>query len=292
MDDFRLGTVIRLVRQARGWRQQDLSDRSGVSQSAVSRIERGHVGSQTIDVVRAVAAALDIRVDLVPRWRGGDLDRLLNRGHSALHESVARSFRDEFPAWTLAPEVSFAVFGERGVIDILAWHPGRRALLVIELKTDLVDMNELLGTLDRKVRLAAQAAAARGWDPVTVSAWLIVSDSRTSRRRAADHEAMLRSALPGDRRTVRRWLRDPVGRVAGLTFWTDMHGETVRRTRRPIRRVGRPRRARASSNRPSGTVSFGLVACLPVVAWVSVTFECRCRTGSRREGRWRGAGGR
>jgi transcriptional regulator with XRE-family HTH domain len=237
MDDFRLGTVIRLVRQARGWRQRDLASKSRVSQSMISRIELGHIGPQSIDSLRAVAAALDIRVDLVPRWRGGDLDRLLNRGHSALHESVARTFRDELPAWILAPEASFAVFGERGVIDILAWHPGRRALLVIELKTDLVDMNELLGTLDRKVRLAAGVAAARGWDPLTVSAWLIIADSRTSRRRAAEHEAMLHSALPHNRQTIRRWLRDPVGRVAGLTFWTDTRGAGGGRGRRPIRRV-------------------------------------------------------
>jgi transcriptional regulator with XRE-family HTH domain len=237
MDDFRLGSAIRMVRQSRGWRQRDLSARSGVSCSAISRIERGQIGPQSIDSVRAVAAALDIRLDLVPRWRGGDLDRLLNRGHSALHESVSRSFRDEAPAWILAPEASFAVYGERGVIDILAWHPGRRALLVIELKTDLVDMNELLGTLDRKRRLAPTAGSARGWDPLTVSAWLIVSESRTSRRRVADHEAVLHSALPDDRRTMRQWLRDPVGRVAGLSFWTDSRGAARRRERRPIRRV-------------------------------------------------------
>ena len=160
-------------------------------------MERGHLGSHSIDMIREVAAALDVRVDLMPRWRAGDLDRLLNRGHSALHESVARLFRDELPAWVLAPEVSFAVYGERGVIDILAWHPGRRALLVIELKTDLADMNELVGTFDRKRRLARQIALERGWDPVSVSAWLIVVGSRTNRRRVAAHEAMLRGALPG-----------------------------------------------------------------------------------------------
>lgn len=237
MDDFRIGTVIRLIRQARGWRQEDLSDKSGVSQSAISRIERGQIGPQSIDSVRAVAAALDIRVDLVPRWRAGDLDRLLNGGHSALHESVARIFRDELPAWILAPEVSFAIYGERGVIDILAWHPGRRALLVIELKTDLADMNELLGTLGRKRRLAAKVAVDRGWDPLTVSAWLIISEGRTSRRRVAAHEAMMHAALPDDRNTIRRWLRDPVGTVAALSFWTDSRGTAGRRARKPIRRV-------------------------------------------------------
>jgi transcriptional regulator with XRE-family HTH domain len=260
MDDIRLGTVIRLVRQRRGWRQKDLSDRSGVSQSAISRMERGHFGPQSIDSVRKVAAALEIRVDLVPRWRAGDLDRLLNAGHSTLHESVARMFRDELPAWVLAPEVSFAIYSERGVIDIFAWHPGRRALLVIELKTDVVDMNELIGTFDRKRRLAPQVARDRGWDPLTVSAWLIVSSSRTNRRRVEAHEAMLRAALPDDSRTTRRWLRDPVGTVSALTFWTDSRGTAGRPAMRPIRRVRvasrgavergrRPARASSAANR-------------------------------------------
>ena len=237
MDDQRLGTVIRLVRQGRGWRQDDLARAAGASQSTVSRIERGHVGSLSVDTVRTVAAALDVRADLVPRWRGGDLDRMLNRAHSSLHESVSRRFRSEWPAWILAPEVSFAIFGERGVVDILAWHPGRRALLVIELKTDVVDVNELLGTLDRKRRLAARIASDRGWDAVTVSAWLVVRDSRTSRRRIREHASMLSSALPDDRRTVRRWLRDPIGNVAGVTFWTDTHPGTGGPADRPIRRV-------------------------------------------------------
>jgi hypothetical protein len=30
---------------------------------------------------------------------------------------------------------------------------------------------------------------------------------------------MVGSALPDDRRTIHRWLRDPVGSVAGLSFW-------------------------------------------------------------------------
>ena len=48
-----------------------------------------------------------------------------NRRHSTFHELVARWFGDVLPAWVLAPEVSYSIYGERGVIDILAWHPGR-----------------------------------------------------------------------------------------------------------------------------------------------------------------------
>ena len=44
--------------------------------------------------------------------------------------------------------------------------PDRRALLVIELKTAIVDVGELLGTFDRKVRNAGEVARRLGWDPV------------------------------------------------------------------------------------------------------------------------------
>lgn len=35
------GAVIRLIRQAHGWNQQELADRSGYSQATISRLERG-----------------------------------------------------------------------------------------------------------------------------------------------------------------------------------------------------------------------------------------------------------
>src|SRR5688572_803548 len=78
MSDQRLGSAIRLVRVRRGWRQADLALRSGVGQATISRIERGHLGTLSLDRLRAVAATLDIRVDVLGRWRAGDLDRLLN----------------------------------------------------------------------------------------------------------------------------------------------------------------------------------------------------------------------
>jgi len=236
MDDLRFGAVIRSVRLRRGWRQADLAAKTGVSSSAISRLERGHAGPMTLDDIRAVAAALEVRAELLARWRAGDLDRLLNARHSALHEAVARWFRARCPAWVLAPEVTFAIYTDRGVIDILGWHPGRRAVLVIELKTEIVDVNELLGTLDRKRRLAKQIARERHWDALTVSAWLIVADSRTNRRRAESHVAMLAGALPTSGSAIRAWLRDPTEPVAGMSFWRvdverGRRGSGVRRVR-------------------------------------------------------------
>jgi transcriptional regulator with XRE-family HTH domain len=241
MTDQRIGAIVRFLRLRKRWRQLDLARRAGVSQSAVSRIEHGHLETLTLETIRRVLAALDARTDVVVRWRGGDLDRMLGAAHAALHEDVAQRLLSA-SGWRFAPEVSFSIYGERGVIDILAWHEATRSLLVIELKTELVDFNELLGTLDRKVRLAREIAAERGWTrPASVSVWLVVVDSSTGRRRARQHAAMLRAALPDDGRVMRRWLVRPSGRVAAMSFWPNMRPGTgkagIGRIRQPRSRV-------------------------------------------------------
>ena len=218
--DQRIGAALRSVRRRKGWSQEELARKARVSQPRVSRIERGHIGTMRLNDVRRVAAALDIRIDVYARWRAGDLDRLLNAKHSELHELVARWFADQLPDWVLAPEVSFSIYGERGVIDILAWHEKTGSLLLIELKTAIADVNELLGTVDRKNRLAAQVARERGWDAKTVSAWLIVADTRTNRRRLDAHMAVIRNALPDGTWAMRRWLRRPRDTIAAVTVWS------------------------------------------------------------------------
>ena len=61
-----------------------------------------------------------------------------------MHEELARLFAG-LPDWVAVPEVTFSIYGERGAIDILAWHEPTRSLLVIELKTELVDIQETSG---------------------------------------------------------------------------------------------------------------------------------------------------
>ena len=241
MDDVRVGVAIRMVRFRRGLRQTDVASLAGVSPSTVSRIERGHLGSVSLEAVRAVARVLEVRIELVARWKAGDLERLINARHSNLHELVARMFAD-LPEWVTRPEVSFAVYAERGVIDIFAWHPRRRMLLVIELKTDIVDVNDLVGGVDRKRRHANHVATELGWikggePPPRVSTWVLVADGSTNRRRVQAHRSMLRAAFPADGRAIAGWLRDPRNPIHAQSFWANA-GRGPRGARlTPTRRV-------------------------------------------------------
>ena len=162
----------------------------------------------------------------------------MNAAHAELHESVAARL-GELVGWTWLPEVTFAHYGERGVIDILAWHAESRSLLIIELKTELVDPQELVATMHRRVRLGSAIAREHGWDPVAVSAWVIVRGSRTERRRLRQHEGLLRAAFPRDGRAMRRWLRDPGTPMSALSFWTDVTPGGLRPASRPTKRVRR-----------------------------------------------------
>jgi transcriptional regulator with XRE-family HTH domain len=235
MDDQRFGGVLRAVRKRRGLAQIDLARLAGVSHGTVSLIERGHCDRLSLAILRRVASVVDVRTELVARWRGGELDRLLSRSHSMLAESFA-GFVLLQGGWTLEAEVSFSVFGERGAIDQLAWHPATSHLLVIELKTALVDVNELLGTLDRKRRLARVVASDRGWRPARVSTWLIVQDTRTNRRHVSEHRLLLRSRLSLDGRQLRSFLARPSHATSGLAFWPNSSprssGPGVRSSRR------------------------------------------------------------
>jgi transcriptional regulator with XRE-family HTH domain len=231
MDDLHFGAAVRAVRKRRRLGQADLAHLSGVSRATVSLVERGHCKKLSLLTVRRIASALDIRTELLARWRGGELDRLLSRRHSMLAESFA-AFLLAQPGWVVEPEVSYSIYGERGAIDQLAWHEETAHLLVVELKTALVDVNEMLGTLDRKGRLARTIAAQRGRQPALISVWLIVEDTHTNRRHVADHRVVLRSRLPRDGRQLHSFLLNPSQATSGLAFWPNANPRSARPSRR------------------------------------------------------------
>jgi len=224
------------MRIKRGWRQSDLAKRARVSPSVISLIERGHIARVSVSAFREVTAALEVRAEVSLILPHGELERLLNSGHAALHEAMARYLR-ALPGWEHAPEVSFAIYGERGVIDILAFHKSTGSLLVIELKTELVSLEDLLSTMDIRMRHAASIARERGWHARSVSAWVVFAESRTTRRRVMAHSTVLRSAFTADGRSMRSWLTRPDGPIRALTFWTDSNVAAARRNAAAPRRV-------------------------------------------------------
>jgi transcriptional regulator with XRE-family HTH domain len=216
VDPVRFGLAVRALRRRRGWTQTELGARAALSQSAVSRIEAGEGDRVTVMALGRVAAAVGARIRVILLAHGEDLDRLLDGEHALIVERVARLLRDD--GWEVVPEATFSVYGERGSIDLLAYHPGTGALLVIEVKSTIPDIQATLAGIDRKARLATVVAKERGWRVRNVSRWLVVPGDRTSRRRVATHEATFRAALPGRTREMRTWAADPRGAVAGIVF--------------------------------------------------------------------------
>ncbi|MEO7294631.1 MAG: helix-turn-helix transcriptional regulator [Candidatus Limnocylindria bacterium] len=204
MDEQRIGRVIVTLRQRRGWRQRDLATRSGVSQSAISDMERGRIDRYTLQTIRKVLRALDASVSLDPMWGGrGDLDRLLDSDHARLMQGWADRHR------------------RAGRIDQLAYHPPTAVLEVTEAKTGIWDVQDTLGRLDAKIRLAPRVAAQRGWKVNRVVGALVIMEGTTARRRVAEHgDLFARYAVRGH--TAYAWVRDPGQATDGLLVFVPL----------------------------------------------------------------------
>lgn len=240
MDDLRLGRIGRRLRQRLGWRQRDLGERVGVSQGEISLFERGRIEGMPVGTVRKIFRGLDAELVLFVRWRGGDLDRLLDAAHARLCDELARLLKAD--GWEVAPEVSYSEFGERGSIDLLAWHAATRTLLVIEVKTEVASVEETLRKHDEKVRLAPKVARERfGWKARSTARLLAFPEHRTIRRQVEDKAALFSRGYPMRNVAVRRWLLEPAEAMSGILFLPDTNEPRCMR-KRPARkrvRVGR-----------------------------------------------------
>jgi Holliday junction resolvase-like predicted endonuclease len=145
--------------------------------------------------------------------------------------------------WEVVPEVSYAIRGERGSIDLLAWHSATRTMLVIEVKTELTSIEETLRRHDTKQRLAPLVAAERlGWrDPSAVCRLLVLPSGSTTRRHVARHGAVLDRAYRLRGSAARAWLAAPSGSASALIFaplTRQARGKSGGVSRRRIRGAG------------------------------------------------------
>lgn len=231
--------AVRALRLQRGWSQSALGGRAGVSRQVVSRVERGDAAGLTLSGLDRIAGALGASVHLQVRWRGEELDRLMDAYHAALQQAVAAQLLGE--GWQVRVEVSFNHYGDRGRVDVMALHQ-ERLLLVVEVKSALGDVQETLGRLDVKTRLGRHIAADLGWDQVAgVVPVLVIGDAKPARRTVAGHAALFaRYDLRG--RAAWAWLRRPTGPMPTGLLWfakrPNSHGVVVRRGQRAPRALG------------------------------------------------------
>jgi transcriptional regulator with XRE-family HTH domain len=210
VDVGRVGRAIRALRVHRGWRQLDLAAAAGVSRTEVGRIERGERAGLRLDAVDAVAIALGASADIAIRWHGENLDRLLDEAHARLVDVVVERLRSL--GWEVAVEVSFSRNGERGSIDVLAFNPRSRALVVIEVKSVTPDMQAMLAGIDRKARLGPVIARDRGWNAAVVARILVIwTRARTD---VGSRPTRRASAPPCLRARARCWGGSPNRRSA------------------------------------------------------------------------------
>ena len=250
-DQF-IGRVLRALRHRKGWRQSDLARAASVSRSLIAALEAGRLEGHALGALRRAVDAAGGTLRLSVFVPGGDVERLVDGDHARL-QSHWTALLQRY-GWIVDPEVTFSVYGERGSIDLLAWHSMTHTLLVIEIKTVIVDIGGLLATLDRKVRLARTIAGDRGWEVSSVVPTLVVAEGSTARRRIADHGSLFgRFAVRG--RAAMQWLNDqgegsgvavPTGLLV-LTKLSDAHpGDRRRAGRQRVRlsrsapRSGRP----------------------------------------------------
>jgi transcriptional regulator with XRE-family HTH domain len=230
----RLGRVARTLRVRQRFTQAALASHAGVSQRAVSALERGQGACLSLDTVAAVVAALGGRLDARIFWNGPELDRLLDAGHSTVASAVKR--RLERWGWRVRVEVSFSRFGERGRIDLLAFQPERRILLVIEVKTELVDVQALLGSLDQKTRLATTVAQPFGWRATAIVPAIVFLEHSATRKRLGMVDTLFdRYSLRG--RAAVTWLREPTMPAPSGLLWFTAAGARRDVPRERVRRV-------------------------------------------------------
>jgi hypothetical protein len=239
---------------------------AGLSQQLVSMVERGRLGHVSVRALRAVGEALGVRILIAPRWRGTDLERLLDSAHALIVERVAAYLRAH--GWYVIVEYTFNHYGERGSVDLVGWHAKRQALLLVEAKSELVNLQELWAVMDRKRRIVPQLLLReRRWRATGIGEFLVVAERHASRSIIRRHATTFDARLPARSVAARAWIRAPVGDLAACWFLSPTNVGGGSRNSGGRQRVRLPR---SSSNPPPAASQRGPESCVALPGLVSV----------------------
>jgi hypothetical protein len=184
-------------------------------------------------------SAVDARLDLEARWRGGEMDRLVDARHAAIGGTAAKELVAD--GWKTLQEVTYAWYLERGSIDLLGVKDSEAIAVAMEIKSELTSWEETQRKFDEKIRLLPKIIHERlGWRPRVVAAVIVLDDTMTNRRRIASLGPAADQAYPARSREVRRWLRQPSGPLRGIWFLSAIPAQGRSGRRGGFHRIRRP----------------------------------------------------
>jgi hypothetical protein len=141
-------------------------------------------------------------------------------------------------------EVFYSEFGERGSIDLLAFHPLTGVLVVVEVKTEIGSVEATFRKHDEKARLAGTIARRRfGWAVGGISRLLVLPDAPTPRRQVGRFATLFERAYPIRGWSAKRWLTDPRSEAHLLLFLSSIRRGSGSQGSIAVQRVRVPRRA-------------------------------------------------
>ena len=167
------------------------------------------------------------------------MDRLIDEGHAILVGAITSTLRRL--EWEVEVEVSFSSYGDRGSIDVLAWHRLSRTLW--SLRSRLSSVLSKACCVHSTSRSGWRARSRRNVSdgaPSRLAGCLLLPEDRTARRAVARHRQVFDSALPARTREVRKWLATPEGALAGLMFLTSSQLVGTKRNPSAVKRVRSP----------------------------------------------------
>jgi transcriptional regulator with XRE-family HTH domain len=190
------GRIVRSARLAIGWTQRELGRRSGVAQTAISRLERGLPSALDLDAIQRIATALGGTIRLMfeaPFLM--DRARQRDRVHARCVAFVASRLRRL--GWMVETEVEIDGRNGPGWIDVLAFHVASGTLLVIEIKTEVHDFGRIQRTIAWYERHAWSAARDRSWVVRRSHGALLLLATDAVDARLRENRLLAKTAFPG-----------------------------------------------------------------------------------------------
>jgi transcriptional regulator with XRE-family HTH domain len=168
-----LGIAVTEIRTGNRWSQRELSRRSGISQSTISRLECARLPDPSLPMVASLIEAMGgrLRIEVDSPFLG-DRRQQVDPAHARMSGYIGRRLRGQ--GWSVETEVEVGEGRSLGWIDLFAFNPLSRRLLVIEIKTEIHDLGRIDRTLGRYERESWTGARRLGWRPSAVTGCLVL----------------------------------------------------------------------------------------------------------------------